>query len=278
MNQINRRPPRREKQSSTPVKTIKTIAVLNPKIGCGKTTISLNLAAAIWESGCRAMVLAVQSSATQWAGQVRATYGPGFQLRNHVRLWQIDGAAVRLKAPPESADDDAEVVILDTPELQEAALVSALLADLVLVPATPGPLDFWAAIAIARRAREERHGLPLISLVPSKVIAGAVLSRELVEELEAAGEVVAPGIAQCGALVEAAVARQTIATYAPHSPSHHEFLELAKHSLRRLAEGWAGDEARRARALPPGELGPAARAALARVAAWRRRRQLDSDE
>jgi chromosome partitioning protein len=86
-------------------------------------------------------------------------------------------------------------------------LVAALLADLVLVPVTPSPLDLWAAtqaVATAQEARVLRAGLKsLLSLVPSKLLSQTILARDLPAALAALGEPVAPAITQRVALVEA---------------------------------------------------------------------------
>jgi chromosome partitioning protein len=133
----------------------------------------------------------------------------------------------------------ATLVVIDCPpELSDPALVAALLADLVLVPVTPSPLDLWAAkqaVATAQEARTLRDGIkPLISLVPSKLLPQTILARDLPAALEALGEPVAPAITQRVALVEAIVLGQTIGTYAKTSPAAAEFAALAQHTLRRL--------------------------------------------
>jgi chromosome partitioning protein len=133
----------------------------------------------------------------------------------------------------------ATLVVIDCPpELSDPALVAALLADVVLVPVTPSPLDLWAAkqaVATAQEARALRDGLkPLISLVPSKLLPQTLLARDLPAALEALGEPVAPAITQRVALVEAIVLGQTIGIYAKTSPAAAEFAALARHTLRRL--------------------------------------------
>lgn len=221
-----------------------TIAVLNLKGGCGKTTIALNLAAVLAERGRRPLVVDLdpQQSATRWA-RGAAPVETGFNLRDSVLPLRIDRRADRFRVQLSDAagHSGADLVVMDAPpELSDPALVAALLADLVLVPVTPSPLDLWAAeaaVQTARDARRERGGrTPLVALIPSKLISGTVLAREIAATLAGLGEPVAPGITQRVALVEAAIAGQTIVSYAAGSPAHCEFRELAKYTFNRLKD------------------------------------------
>lgn len=222
---------------------MKIIACLNLKGGAGKTTIAMNLGSALAEFGERVLVVDLdpQQSASRWASQAKSTDDAGgFSLARDVHTIESKSArVVKEQIQRLAADNDAGVIVIDCPpELEDRSLLAAMLATVVLVPATPSPLDVWAAeaaIATARDARSVRESeLPMISLVPSRVVSSTVLGRELPETLAALGEAVAPPISQRVAVVEAAVVGQTVGEYSPGSSSHEEFRALAKHVVTLL--------------------------------------------
>jgi chromosome partitioning protein len=174
-----------------------------------------------------------QRSVTRWSKQNK-----DFSLHVFSLDLDVKNPAIKFKHDLDKliAATNSNVVLIDAPpQLQDAALLSALISDLILIPVTPSPLDIWAAeaaVETGREARQERGGKkPKIVLVPSRIQTGTVLGRELSDTLAALGEAVAPGISQRVALVESAITGQTIEQYAPKSPSHSEFKQLAKYVL-----------------------------------------------
>jgi chromosome partitioning protein len=203
------------------------IAVAGRKGGVGKSTIAGNLAA---EFAAMKMSVAVldadpQHSLVAWAGQ-----GDGMLAKC---VQKVDAKAGTLGARARAAEKDADIVLIDTPPgIPEVAYQAALVADLLLLPCGPSPLDLFAlkeAIALALQARAERRSKkPRIRLVPSKVNMSTRLSRGLTSSLEDMGKKVLPPIGQRVVVAEAVEVGLTVAEYAPNSQAHEEFVELAK--------------------------------------------------
>ena len=204
------------------------IAITARKGGVGKTTITGNLAAELTERGHKVRVLDAdpQQSLIGWAG-----LGTGLLSRISEAVDMAHPKA--FEAAVQRAAKAADVVLIDTPpSLTDPALVSALLADIVLLPAGPSPLDVMAlqdTLEIVRQARKQRGGRkPIIRLVPSRLLPRARLSQELPQSLRALGEEVLPGYTVRAAVAAATLEGLTVAEYAASSTAREEFRALAR--------------------------------------------------
>lgn len=203
------------------------VAVAGRKGGVGKSTIAGNLAGE-FASGKRSVVLIdadPQHSLVAWASQ-----GEGV-LAASVRKFEGDTAA--LKAAVRQAEKEADMVIIDTPPgLPEVTYHAALVADLMLLPCGPSPLDVFAlkeAASLALRARAQRRAKkPRIRVVPSKVMMSTNLGRNLTATLKSMGRKVLPPIGQRVVVAEAVALGLTVAEYADGTLAHDEFRDLAK--------------------------------------------------
>ena len=136
---------------------MRTIALVNQKGGCGKTTVALHLAAAFWQCGENVLVLDLdpQASAAEWH-DARAEPLPHVESVQPARLAKVVAHAREIATG---------VLVLDTaPHSEAAALEAARCADLVLVPCQPSIMDL----------RAMRKTVELLRLV--KVPAFAVLN------------------------------------------------------------------------------------------------------
>lgn len=124
----------------------KIIAVANQKGGSGKTTVSMQLAGAIARRGDRVLVVDAdpQGTATRWAASA-ADDNP------------FPAAVVGLSAAHEKVHREVKkfihdygYIIIDCPPAADSPVPQSalLIADLVLVPIIPSPLDMWAAVGI----------------------------------------------------------------------------------------------------------------------------------
>jgi len=131
------------------------IAIIGRKGGVGKTTIAANMAAEMVAVGRTVILLDTdpQQSLMAWAG-----LGSGVlsQIVEAVDTTHPE----RFRAKVEASGKTANRVIIDTPPgFADPALLSALLADVVLLPVGPSPLDIMAArdaLALAWEAQSQR--------------------------------------------------------------------------------------------------------------------------
>ena len=113
------------------------IAIVSQKGGSGKTTLSVNLAAAAEAAGAVALIIDTdpQATASQW-GAWRANKAPEV----------IDSAPPRIQVKVEGAKaQGATFIVIDTPPYADSAAGRAVeVADLVLIPCRPSAFDLAA--------------------------------------------------------------------------------------------------------------------------------------
>ena len=128
------------------------IAVANQKGGCGKTTITMNLAGVFSREGnMRVLVIDAdpQASAQHWAMRA-GDQGVGFEVLTHPH------EDIHRKVREMAAKDHYDVILIDCPpgasnsaggrDSQTSVSRMALLAaDLVIVPVRPSMLDYLAS-------------------------------------------------------------------------------------------------------------------------------------
>lgn len=123
------------------------IGVLNQKGGVGKTTLSVNIAAALALSGKRTLLIDAdpQGSALDWQS-----------TRQGDTLFPVVGMAKPTlhKDVPELACSYDYVIIDGPPRVNELARSAIMASDLVLIPVQPSPYDVWAADEIVKLIQE----------------------------------------------------------------------------------------------------------------------------
>jgi len=204
------------------------IAIVGRKGGVGKSTIAGNLAAEFDAMGLSVLLVDAdpQHSLAAWAAQ-----GDGLLSRSVQKVTR--GKPEELRAGVKAAGKAVDVVLVDTPPgMPETAYEAAMVADLVLLPCGPSPLDLFAlkdALALALKARAERRNKrPRIRFVPSKVLMNTNLGRDLSTSLEKMGKKVLPSIGQRVVVAQAVASGLTVREFAPNSTAQVEFAELAK--------------------------------------------------
>jgi chromosome partitioning protein len=203
------------------------IAVAGRKGGIGKSTIAGNLAGEFAAMGRSVVVLDAdpQHSLAAWAAQ-----GEGMLSKCIERV--ENGKGEGLRAHARRVAKTAEIVVIDTPPgITETLYDAAMVADLVLLPCGPSPLDLFAlkdALSLTLKARAERRAKkPRVRFVPSRVTM-TNLGRGLSASLENMGKKVLPGISQRVAVAEAVNYGLTVREYSGAAVSQEEFRALAK--------------------------------------------------
>lgn len=117
------------------------VAVQNPKGGCGKTTIAVNLARAVQLDGHETVILDTdtQGSARDWRARSPSDYdGPRVERATN---------AAKLDVLVERFGSGADVVVIDgSARLGKHTGAVAAVADVLLIPVQPSALDLWGTV------------------------------------------------------------------------------------------------------------------------------------
>ncbi|QJD31037.1 ParA family partition ATPase [Methylococcus geothermalis] len=185
------------------------IGVLNQKGGVGKTTLSVNLAAALALSGKRALLIDAdpQGSALDWQS-----------TREGDTLFPVVGMAKPTlhKDVPELAASYDHVIIDGPPRVNELAKSAIMACDLVLIPVQPSPYDVWAADDIVKLIQE-------VMIYKAKLKGRFVVNRKIVNT--AIGRDVAEALRDYPFLVAETAINQRVA-YAESAASGLSVLEF----------------------------------------------------
>lgn len=151
------------------------ISVLNPKGGCGKTTLAIHLARALHKKGKKVLLVDSdrQGSARDWneAGDGKC----GFPVVG------LDRPTLD-KDVPALAQDYDWVVIDGAAKLEKMIASAVKAADLILIPVQPSPLDIWACDSLVEmiQARQQvTDGIPSAAFIVTRAKKGTTLAREV---------------------------------------------------------------------------------------------------
>ena len=201
------------------------IGVLSQKGGVGKTTVALNLAAAIATSGSRVLVVDAdpQGSALAWSS-----------AREAEPLFPVVGMAKPTlhRELPNLAANYHFIVIDGAPRVNDLARSAILASNLVLIPVQPSPYDIWASsetVRLIREARQINATLEAAFLINRK-IARSAIGRDAATALARFEDipVLEVHLSQRILYAESAAKGLTVVEVAPQGEAAREFRALAK--------------------------------------------------
>ncbi|HXI14665.1 MAG TPA: ParA family partition ATPase [Thermoanaerobaculia bacterium] len=155
------------------------ISILNPKGGCGKTTLSTNLARSLHERGHKVLLVDSdpQGSARDWHAASEA---------NPLPLVALDRAN-NIKTLSTMADSYDFIVLDGAAKLEDIIAAAIKVSDFILIPVQPSPYDIWAAsdlVELIKARQEVTDGKPQAAFVITRRIEGTKLGGDVRKALD----------------------------------------------------------------------------------------------
>lgn len=206
------------------------LSFINQKGGVGKSTLSINVAAALARSSRVLLIDAdEQGSASAWASIREET---PFQVVGMARD-NMARDALQLAA------DYAHTVIDGPPRARRIARGVIIASNVVLIPIEPSGLSTWAAVETVGQVQEAQTIKPTLKcgFVVSRKIGQTVIGREIRDMAAEQGFLILRSeILQRVPFAESLTLGRTIFEYAPNSPAAREIESLVDE-----VEAWSDD-------------------------------------
>ncbi|MGA8585735.1 MAG: ParA family partition ATPase [Roseiarcus sp.] len=198
--------------------------IINQKGGVGKTTLALNIAAALAHDGAKVLLIDAdeQGTSTDW-GNLRGENPAPFRI--------VGMARANMARDAMSLANDFDYTVIDAPPHEGAITRSVIIAsDVVIIPIEPSGFSTWAADKTVLQVREAVVIKPSLKcgIVVSRKISNTVLGRDIRDMAAPFGMAMfETEIMQRIQFAEAGTLGRTIFEHAPHSAAAHEINALA---------------------------------------------------
>jgi len=198
------------------------ITVSGQKGGCGKTTLTANIAGELARRGHKTIAIDTdpQGSLAFWAKMGRRDE----VLKGIVQTADAEDQA-GFTRQVHQARKDADFVFIDTPPgLGTHAIVSAVLSDTILLPCIPSATDVASLRGSIETMRETEKEM---FVVPWGAQGRIKITEQMMQMIELLGLPSAPGTSRRAAYAQSAFFGQIVTEYDPKSPAAEEIGRLA---------------------------------------------------